>query len=152
MPSHREVDASGSEGAGDPRRNFAEALRDARELRAEGRWTQKQLARAVQTSSSTISRIEGTDTPIPSGLPILFDHVFGTEAGSRNCMNWSAPRDSPRSSSGGPRSNPRPSRSRSGRRPSCPGCFRRRRTHARSFAKRTRGPVPTRSARLSVLG
>ncbi|MFF2846912.1 Scr1 family TA system antitoxin-like transcriptional regulator [Streptomyces sp. NPDC058001] len=72
-----------SEGDGrvsNPRQEFGEALRDARELRPAGKWTQAQLAREVRTSSSTISRIEsGGDFPIPPHLPAGFDRVFGTE-------------------------------------------------------------------------
>lgn len=64
---------------GDARKEFAEALRDARELREAGRWTQAQLARAVRASSSTISRIESSNFPIPFGLAELFDQVFETD-------------------------------------------------------------------------
>ncbi|MET4926604.1 helix-turn-helix transcriptional regulator [Streptomyces sp. PSRA5] len=62
-----------------PRQQFGEALRDARELRPAGRWTQKQLAREVRTSASTISRLERGEGPIPSNLPPLFDQVFDTD-------------------------------------------------------------------------
>ncbi|WP_234314872.1 helix-turn-helix domain-containing protein [Streptomyces sp. NRRL F-5135] len=66
-------------GAGDPRRAFGEALRDARELRPEGPWTQARLAREVRTSSSTISRVESGNLPIPANLPAAFDQVFATD-------------------------------------------------------------------------
>jgi transcriptional regulator with XRE-family HTH domain len=75
----REVDGEKSSGMSDSRREFGEALREARELRAEGRWTQTQLAREARTSTSTISRIESGDSPIPSNLPAVFDQVFGTD-------------------------------------------------------------------------
>ncbi|MFJ6569959.1 Scr1 family TA system antitoxin-like transcriptional regulator [Streptomyces sp. NPDC091292] len=72
-----------SEGDGDvsnPRKEFGEALRDARELHPAGKWTQVKLAREARTSSSTISRIESdSDFPIPPHLPAEFDRVFGTE-------------------------------------------------------------------------
>jgi transcriptional regulator with XRE-family HTH domain len=63
----------------DPRREFAEALRDARELIPAAKWSQARLAREARTSSSTISRIEGSDFPIPSDLPAVFDQIFNTD-------------------------------------------------------------------------
>lgn len=54
-------------------------MRDARELRAEGKWTQVQLAREVRTSAATISRIERGEGPIPGNLPALFDQIFNTD-------------------------------------------------------------------------
>ncbi|MFF0445484.1 Scr1 family TA system antitoxin-like transcriptional regulator [Streptomyces sp. NPDC004609] len=79
MPGQREGDGTAAKAVSDPRREFAEALRDARELRLAGKWTQAQLAREVRTSSSTISRIEGSDFPIPSNLPEIFDQIFETD-------------------------------------------------------------------------
>ncbi|WP_329027751.1 helix-turn-helix domain-containing protein [Streptomyces sp. NBC_00690] len=54
-------------------------MRDARELRHAGKWTQMQLAKAVRTSSSTISRLESGEGPVPSDLPPLLDQVFMTD-------------------------------------------------------------------------
>ncbi|MFJ5221683.1 Scr1 family TA system antitoxin-like transcriptional regulator [Streptomyces sp. NPDC088400] len=79
MVGQREVDGGENGEVSNPRREFGEALRDARELRPAGKWTQAQLAREVRTSSSTISRIEGGDLPIPGNLPSIFDQVFATD-------------------------------------------------------------------------
>lgn len=69
----------GAEGALDPRKQFAEECRSARELYGEGPLTQTQLARMVRTSKSTISRVENCVGPIPAGLPPLLDQVFDTD-------------------------------------------------------------------------
>ncbi|MGW2258746.1 helix-turn-helix domain-containing protein [Streptomyces sp. NPDC001780] len=79
VAGQHEVDEGDNGGTSDPRRAFGEALRDARELRPEGRWTQARLAREVRTSSSTISRIESGTLPIPASLPAVFDQVFATD-------------------------------------------------------------------------
>ncbi|WP_369205154.1 Scr1 family TA system antitoxin-like transcriptional regulator [Streptomyces sp. PU-14G] len=69
----------GADGAQDPRRQFAEECRSARELYEGGPLTQTQLARMVRTSKSTISRVENCVGPVPAGLPPLLDQVFGTD-------------------------------------------------------------------------
>ncbi|MGW6457682.1 Scr1 family TA system antitoxin-like transcriptional regulator [Streptomyces sp. NPDC055078] len=79
MTVRHEGDGDRRSEVGDPRREFAEALRDARELRPAGKLTQAQLARDARTSGSTISRIEGGDTPIPENLPEVFDQIFETD-------------------------------------------------------------------------
>ncbi|MEW1721002.1 helix-turn-helix transcriptional regulator [Streptomyces sp. NPDC093109] len=68
-----------TEEANSPRERFGEALRDARELRPDGRLSQTNLAKLARTSKSTISRIENAVPPIPSHLPALFDQIFKTD-------------------------------------------------------------------------
>lgn len=67
-----------ADGAG-PRKRFAEELKSARELHAEGALSQTDLARKVRTSKSTISRLESSASPIPAELPVLLDQVFATD-------------------------------------------------------------------------
>ncbi|MGY1436403.1 helix-turn-helix domain-containing protein [Streptomyces reniochalinae] len=73
------ADTDGTDGAQDPRKQFAEECRSARELYETGPLTQTQLARMVRTSKSTISRVENCVGPVPAGLPPLLDQVFGTD-------------------------------------------------------------------------
>ncbi|MFF5702834.1 helix-turn-helix domain-containing protein [Streptomyces sp. NPDC012794] len=63
----------------DPRRQFAEALKNARELYPERRLTQTDTARLARTSKSTISRMESGKGPIPSQLPAVLDQIFRTD-------------------------------------------------------------------------
>ncbi|MFD7661712.1 Scr1 family TA system antitoxin-like transcriptional regulator [Streptomyces sp. NPDC059788] len=63
----------------DPRREFAEECRSARELHDPAPLTQAQLARLVRTSKSTISRLETCHGAIPPDLPPLLDEVFATD-------------------------------------------------------------------------
>ncbi|MEV7286135.1 helix-turn-helix transcriptional regulator [Streptomyces sp. NPDC093252] len=70
---------TGELSAGDSRRRFGEELRSHRELYGPGPLTQTELGRLVRTSKSTISRLESTDSPIPPGLPELFDQLFATK-------------------------------------------------------------------------
>ncbi|WP_411141264.1 helix-turn-helix domain-containing protein [Streptomyces sp. x-80] len=67
------------ESDGDPRKEFGNALRDARELYPERKLTQTDLARRARTSKSAISRMERGVPPIPGGLPELFDQIFETD-------------------------------------------------------------------------
>ncbi|MFH9107220.1 helix-turn-helix domain-containing protein [Streptomyces albus] len=77
---NRETDGTGSAvDAQDPRKQFAEECRSARELYPGGPLTQTELARMVRTSKSTISRVENCVGPIPAGLPSLLDQVFATD-------------------------------------------------------------------------
>ncbi|MEV7426886.1 MULTISPECIES: helix-turn-helix domain-containing protein [unclassified Streptomyces] len=62
-----------------PRAKFGEALKDARELRQDGKLSQTALAKLARTSKSTISRIENAVPPIPSHLPVIFDQIFKTD-------------------------------------------------------------------------
>ncbi|WP_433858925.1 Scr1 family TA system antitoxin-like transcriptional regulator [Streptomyces kronopolitis] len=66
-------------GAYDPRRQFAEECRSARELHPDGPLNQTQLAKLVRTSKSTISRVETCLGPIPPDLPARLDQVFSTD-------------------------------------------------------------------------
>ncbi|MFH8583004.1 helix-turn-helix domain-containing protein [Streptomyces celluloflavus] len=75
MTDRSEVGESG----GDPRKEFGNALRDARELYPERKLTQTDLARRARTSKSAISRMERGVPPIPGGLPELFDQIFETD-------------------------------------------------------------------------
>ncbi|MEU5545206.1 DUF5753 domain-containing protein [Streptomyces sioyaensis] len=72
-------ETGGAEGAYDPRRQFAEECRSARELHPDGPLNQTQLARMVRTSKSTISRVETCVGPIPPDLPARLDQVFSTD-------------------------------------------------------------------------
>ncbi|MFK8847150.1 Scr1 family TA system antitoxin-like transcriptional regulator [Streptomyces sp. Ac-502] len=63
----------------DPRREFAEECRSARELHDPAALTQAQLARLLRTSKSTISRLETCQGAIPPDLPPLLDEVFATD-------------------------------------------------------------------------
>ncbi|WP_308281028.1 helix-turn-helix domain-containing protein [Streptomyces monomycini] len=63
----------------DPRREFAEECRSARELHDPKALTQQDLARLIRTSRSTISRVETCEGAIPPDLPPLLDEVFGTD-------------------------------------------------------------------------
>ncbi|MFI1302354.1 helix-turn-helix domain-containing protein [Streptomyces sioyaensis] len=72
-------EAGGAEGAYDPRRQFAEECRSARELHPEAPLNQTQLAKMVRTSKSTISRVETCVGPIPPDLPARLDQVFSTD-------------------------------------------------------------------------
>lgn len=72
-------EAGGVEGGYDPRRQFAEECRSARELHPDGPLNQTQLARMVRTSKSTISRVETCVGPIPPDLPARLDQVFSTD-------------------------------------------------------------------------
>ncbi|MCJ1677675.1 helix-turn-helix transcriptional regulator [Streptomyces sp. APSN-46.1] len=63
----------------DPRRQFAEELKSARELYPERRLTQTDLARLARTSKSTISRLESGKGPIPPELPAVLDQLFKTD-------------------------------------------------------------------------
>ncbi|MFD9206360.1 Scr1 family TA system antitoxin-like transcriptional regulator [Streptomyces sioyaensis] len=72
-------EAGGAEGAYDPRRQFAEECRSARELHPDRPLNQTQLARMVRTSKSTISRVETCVGPIPPDLPARLDQVFSTD-------------------------------------------------------------------------
>ncbi|MEV5596920.1 helix-turn-helix transcriptional regulator [Streptomyces sp. NPDC052496] len=63
----------------DPRREFAEECRSARELHDPAPLTQAHLARLLRTSKSTISRVETCQGAIPPDLPPLLDEVFGTD-------------------------------------------------------------------------
>lgn len=68
-----------AEGAYDPRRQFAEECRSARELHPDGPLNQTQLAKMVRVSKSTISRVETCLGPIPPDLPARLDQVFSTD-------------------------------------------------------------------------
>lgn len=72
-------ETGGAEGAYDPRRQFAEECRSARELYPEAPLNQTQLAKLVRTSKSTISRVETCVGPIPADLPARLDQVFSTD-------------------------------------------------------------------------
>lgn len=72
-------ETGGAEGAHDPRRQFAEECRSARELYPDGPLNQTQLAKLTRTSKSTISRVETCKGPIPPDLPPLLDQVFSTD-------------------------------------------------------------------------
>ncbi len=63
----------------DPRREFAEECRSARELHDPKALTQEDLARLVRTSRSTISRVENCQGAIPPEIPPRLDEVFGTD-------------------------------------------------------------------------
>lgn len=63
----------------DPRREFAEECRSARELHDPAALTQEDLAKLVRTSRSTISRVETCQGSIPPDLPPLLDEVFATD-------------------------------------------------------------------------
>ncbi|REK84580.1 DNA-binding protein [Streptomyces inhibens] len=69
----------GAAGTQDPRRQFAEECRSARELYPSCPLNQTQLARMVRTSKSSISRVETCKGPIPPDLPALLDEVFATD-------------------------------------------------------------------------
>ncbi|MGX1853299.1 Scr1 family TA system antitoxin-like transcriptional regulator [Streptomyces sp. NPDC055299] len=73
------VETGGAEGAYDPRRQFAEECRSARELHPQGPLNQTQLAKMVRTSKSTISRVETCVGPVPPDLPARLDQVFSTD-------------------------------------------------------------------------
>ncbi len=68
-----------TDGTDDPRREFAEECRSARELHNPAPLTQAHLARLVRTSKSTISRVETCQARIPPELPPLLDEVFATD-------------------------------------------------------------------------
>lgn len=72
-------EAGDAEGAYDPRRQFAEECRSARELYPDGPLNQTQLAKLVRTSKSTISRVETCVGPIPPDLPARLDQIFSTD-------------------------------------------------------------------------
>ncbi|MFC9883305.1 DUF5753 domain-containing protein [Streptomyces libani] len=72
-------ETGGAEGAYDPRRQFAEECRSARELHPQGPLNQTQLAKLASTSKSTISRLETCVGLIPPGLPARLDQVFSTD-------------------------------------------------------------------------
>ncbi|GLW18088.1 transcriptional regulator [Streptomyces sp. NBRC 13847] len=72
-------EAGDAEGAYDPRRQFAEECRSARELHPDGPLNQTQLAKLVRTSKSTISRVETCVGPIPPDLPARLDQIFSTD-------------------------------------------------------------------------
>ncbi|WP_424214022.1 helix-turn-helix domain-containing protein [Streptomyces sp. BI20] len=65
--------------AADPRRQFGEELRSARELWNPHPLTQTALGRHIGTSKSTISRIESGAGSIPAGIPAILDQFFGTD-------------------------------------------------------------------------
>ncbi|MCZ1006478.1 DUF5753 domain-containing protein [Streptomyces lydicus] len=77
---HVDEDTSGdTEGADDPRRQFAEECKSARELYPDGPLNQTQLGKLTRTSKSTISRVETCKGPIPPDLPAVLDQVFKTD-------------------------------------------------------------------------
>lgn len=63
----------------DPRVRFADALKTARELHADGPLTQTEAGRLARTSKSTISRAESGEGHIPPELPAALDQAFGTD-------------------------------------------------------------------------
>ncbi|MFF9481270.1 Scr1 family TA system antitoxin-like transcriptional regulator [Streptomyces sp. NPDC014733] len=63
----------------DPRKEFAEECKSARELYPGKPLTQTDLGRLVRVSKSTISRVENCVGPIPPGLAPLLDQVFMTD-------------------------------------------------------------------------
>ncbi|WP_258017904.1 helix-turn-helix domain-containing protein [Streptomyces noursei] len=62
----------------DPRRQFAEELKSARELHKPRALSQRGLATELQVGKSTIARMEG-DGNIPPYLPARLDELFGTD-------------------------------------------------------------------------
>ncbi|MEU8680136.1 DUF5753 domain-containing protein [Streptomyces sp. NPDC048611] len=77
---HADDDTSGAtEGADDPRREFAEECKSARELYPDEPLNQTQLGKLTRTSKSTISRVETCKGPIPPDLPAVLDQVFKTD-------------------------------------------------------------------------
>ncbi|GCD45208.1 helix-turn-helix domain-containing protein [Streptomyces paromomycinus] len=63
----------------DPRREFAEECRSARELHDPAPLTQAHLAKLLRTSKSTISRVETCHGAIPPDIPPRLDEVFATD-------------------------------------------------------------------------
>ncbi|MER5933719.1 helix-turn-helix transcriptional regulator [Streptomyces sp. NPDC002054] len=64
---------------GDPREEFQQELRTARELYRPRPLTQEALARKLKTSKSSVSRLERGEGPIPPEMPSLLDRIFETD-------------------------------------------------------------------------
>ncbi|MGW5816651.1 helix-turn-helix domain-containing protein [Streptomyces noursei] len=75
MTDHHEPD----DNQPDPRVQFGEELKSARELYGTKPMTQVQAARKLNVSAATVSRIERADGSIPEGVPAQLDELFATD-------------------------------------------------------------------------